>query len=271
MIIKNIVFVGVVLLCFYLTMGCATILRTLFPLELSKKVSVYGVTVYASRTVSDEKLLHTAYVLAEYLDNNEDGQLDDPTVIQFLKSADAAMLILKNEDEESIENFPFTLSQLLYDFEIHPQGSSAGNFDATLEEVLHLISDYGYAHAYPSAFGVKSGSLLTQYMDQARGGHFKETPAQYPNTAWFTYNDGSCSYSCMATEYFYWALTSILGAQEFSGRESAIANEWKLNTASKVQSDDSDIYTLLTDPKYKLPTQIPDGIYLPRAFEIERI
>lgn len=56
-------------------------------------------------------------------------------------------------------------------------------------------------------------------------------------------------------------LTSILGAQNFPGRYEEIKSEWKLNTAEKVKETDSKLYNLLTDSKYSLPTNIPDGNY----------
>ena len=63
----------------------------------------------------------------------------------------------------------------------------------------------------------------------------------------------------MITEYFYWSLTSILGAQD--NRWNEVYLQWKLNTEEKVMETDPDIYNLLTDPQYKLPTILPDGNY----------
>ncbi len=63
----------------------------------------------------------------------------------------------------------------------------------------------------------------------------------------------------MVMEYHYWALTSILGAQE--NRLSDIQQEWKLNTREKVENQDPTVYQLLTDPQYNFPTVLPDGTY----------
>ena len=38
--------------------------------------------------------------------------------------------------------------QNLYGEETIPEGSSHGRFDASLEEILHLITDYGYGQVY---------------------------------------------------------------------------------------------------------------------------
>ena len=86
-------------------------------------------------------------------------------------------------------------------------------------------------------------------------------PNDYPADAWYTYNDESCNYSCQITEYTYWALTSILGGQDFPGRFDEIKDEWKLNTNEKVKNKDLNVYNLLTNSEYKFPTKLPNGKY----------
>jgi len=106
-----------------------------------------------------------------------------------------------------------TYTQDLYASETHPGklGANGEPFDATLEEVLHLIT-LGYKATYPKAFSYRN-SLLTNAMDKARKGKFERPPRRYPQGAWYTYDDKTCDYECMAVEYFYWVLTSMLGAQ----------------------------------------------------------
>ena len=87
-------------------------------------------------------------------------------------------------------------------------------------------------------------------MDLARGGRFTSIPNPYPAGAWYTYDDATCTYDCMAAEYIYWAMTSILGAQ--ANRLGEIEQEWKANTLAKVQQMDPAVYELLTDPQYAL-------------------
>ena len=263
-----------------------------------KYINVFGLHIYATEKTDDRKIIHTANIMAEYLDNNEDGLVDDPEVHDKLKKSNACLTMFENEAEmESIFEGPglFTVlcpgsraSQNLTAAETHPEFNalqkaaksrlaipmpSTGNFnnkalimfDASYEEVLHLLTDYGYVLAYPAAFGIKKEepSLLTKAMDIARGGRFDEPPNSYPPGAWYTYDDATCKYSCNATEYFYWGLTSILGAQDYPGRLSQISKEWNLNTREKVQETDKALFPLLTDPQYKLPMQLPDGRYRP--------
>ena len=147
-------------------------------------------------------------------------------------------------------------------------------YDGALEEILHPITQHGYANAYPEVFGEKRGSTLAKCMDAARGGYFERVPkggpkSGYPEEAWYHYTDETCDYGCMVTEYTYWALTSILGTQDFPGRHEALKVEWELNTREQVRTGDAAVYELLTDPQYRFPTtKAPDGNYKPSAFPV---
>ena len=129
----------------------------------------------------------------------------------------------------------------LYAEETHPGGAARGVFDATYEEILHLITSAGYANAYPDVFGDKSDTAIAKAMDKARGGHFRRVPRKYPNGAWFTNDDRTYDYACQITEYVYWGLTSILGRSGFPrkagghlrGTETqhrCQGQEWRSNT-----------------------------------------
>jgi hypothetical protein len=178
------------------------------------------------------------------------------------RDAEAVLRDVHRYIPEEVWDTMYTMG--LYGEEVHAGGAARGVFDATYEEVLHLITAAGYAKAYPHVFGEKPGTEIANAMDKARGGHFQTVPQAYPDGAWYTYDDRSCDYGCQITEYIYWGLTSILGAQDFPGRREEISGEWKLNTAAKVKAGDPALYTLLTDPKYAVPTQLPDGKYTPQ-------
>jgi len=235
--------------------------------QFRKIVDVFGVKIYAMADVGDVKLLHAANVLAQWLDNDEDGNVDDPKILDQMVENKAFVVMVKTGDHPDLERFfkanpPRDMQgQDLYDDETIPGGAAEGLFDASLEELLHIVNFAGHTYAYPDAFGIEPGSKLANAMDLARGGLFENVPEQYPENAWYSYYDETCDYGCMAIEYLYWALTSMLGAQDFPGRLERIEQEWKLNTREKVMSIDTAIYSLLTDPQYKMPTVLPDGKY----------
>ena len=176
-----------------------------------KSTSVFGTLIVGTAKTPDASILHAANIMAEYLDNNEDGIADNPAVVDHLKTKGATLLMGATEEEiqSLFEKLPESGAyQELYASEVIVGDSEKitnGEFDATIEEVLHLISHVGYAGVYPSVFGESAGSVLADAMDVARGGQFETIPTKYPANAWYTYDDKTCDYSCMATEYFYWS------------------------------------------------------------------
>ena len=177
----------------------------------SKKVSVFKIPIYATSNVSDTTIMHAAKVMAKYLDSNDDGTVNDANVLAALQSSGSGLCITKDGDEsESVMDSlgKWTILQELYQSEtVIPNGTN-GQFDFALEEILHLITQKGVCQCSPELSEVK-GSQLANAMDAARGGYFETVPVNYPDGAWYTYDDPSCNYACMITEYFYWGITSF--------------------------------------------------------------
>ena len=46
--------------------------------------------------------------------------------------------------------------------------------------MLHLVTQFGYARAFPAVSGEEPGTAIADAMDTARGGQFVETPSSYP-------------------------------------------------------------------------------------------
>ena len=234
----------------------------------SKYSEAFGVHVFATEGVSDEKVLHVATVLAEYLDNDEDGTPDNPLVTNALRDRDAFMFLTVDEDEleelepwEAFEPEGFRFGQFQHAEETLPEN---GRFDATLEEVLHLVS-MGYVEAYPAVYGPRSGTQLAECLDRARGGHFTRVPRRYPKEAWFTYDDRTCDYGCQCIEYLYWAVTSLNGAQADPERCREINREWRPCTPAELRETDPEIVELITDERWAMPLRNPDGEYKPAS------
>ncbi len=92
----------------------------------TKFVDVYGLKIYATDNVRDEKLMHSANMLAEYLDNDEDGAMDNQLVFDTLLAENMAIVMGKDEDELRAigwRNFPEGAAQSLYDYESRPGGA----------------------------------------------------------------------------------------------------------------------------------------------------
>jgi len=239
-----------------------------------KYTEVFGVPVFGHSSITDAKFQHVASVLAEWLDNDEDGCVDIPLVLSKMTTTSPKPFTLAERDNGQMTNAElsafnsagFQLSTITSNKELLPAcaGVAATDncIDATLEEVLHMVTDKGYMPAFPSTFSteVNSNSLLTAAMDVARGGKFTTIPSSYPASAWYTYNDATCTYRCMATEYVYWGMSAYVGS--IAGRKSGIANEWKFSTKAELLAGDVKLSAILQDTSsYRVPSVAPDGKY----------
>ena len=238
---------------------------------LPRYVQVFGLFIQATSRVPKAKLLHAADIASDLLDNNRDGKPDNPKGNEELWNQRSTVIM--GYDERELERLHDRLGTRVDDYALQglfatetlpkggPHNPNSLEFDASIEEILHIITSIGYAEVYPEVFGERKGSELAKAMDTARGGYFRTVPQRYPSEAWYSYDDRTCNYSCQVTEYVYWALTSLLDGQDFKNRGRDIHHEWKLNTPKKIRAKDKAVVKILTKPKYKLPTRLPDGKY----------
>ena len=73
-----------------------------FSKYFTKYVNVFGINIFSSWEVSDNRILHTANVMAEYLDNDEDGYLDNQLIVDKMVELGASMVIF--ESDNKLEN-----------------------------------------------------------------------------------------------------------------------------------------------------------------------
>ena len=251
----------------------------------AKGISIFGVNILATNEVSEEKLIHAANVMAELIDNDENGEVDNSCIVKKLNELEA-FVSMYNEDEseismETLEMLGLEINSTgLGAFETTVNYESEDQHDASVEEIFHLITQFGYSKMYPTIFGEsnESESLLAKAMDVARGGRQTQLTNgtwTYNNTdcanagkvggstnAWYFYEDNTADYASMITEYIYWAVSSNFGmhASEF-GQQKA-QTEWCPNTKERLQEQDPTIYNLINDPKYKFPIyKMPSANY----------
>jgi hypothetical protein len=268
--------IAVVWICGLAVLSCAAEPDTEAPstaepeIAFTKKVMVLGVPIYATNTTSDAKLLHAAGVLAQFLDNDEDGEPDNPAIYQAILDTEGAIVMTRTGGEgRLIPRSKRPRGQGLYDDETRPGARERGEFDTALEEIWHMVTDNGLSVAYPDVFGRVPGTEVANAMDLARGGRFERPPDEYPAGAWYTYDDETCDYDCQASEYVYWTFTSFIGAQDLPGRLDQIGHEWALNTPGKLQEGDPAMFAILSRPEYRLPSILPDGQYTGTILTIE--
>jgi hypothetical protein len=249
--------------------------------RLPKYTQAFGVHILADAGYPDAKVSNVAHVLASYLDNDGDGNCDFQALCDKLVANKATMVIHVDDnaeqatfDDQAVNDAVTNLGlnfQNNYAYENNPQCTGAGATggpgvttcrDATLEEVLHLIYQHGISQI-DSNFALARGSSIANCMDSARGGYFAAPPQSYPSGAWYTYDDSTCDYQCMLTEYQYWALTSKLNMQG-SWCPNNAASEWQLCNDTLLAAQDSCVRNLLAGGatfNYTHPTRVNTGNY----------
>ena len=246
-------------------------------------IDVFGVVVIATNSAPLPFVLHTAGVLAQFLDNDEDGVPDEPNVLDKLVEGNYVVPVWSKQEEEeffqlrtvgSCENNIGMAASMYFDHDAWALGGiqSTGTWDTNLEEVWHVISR-GWYEAYPQEFkdswGYNSslqeweGSRLSRAMDAARGGRFEDVPSAYPSNAWYTYYDLTCGYSCQVAEYFYWALMANIDAldRSLTNKCERSKDEWYVCNREELLQKDPLVFDLLNNRGWVFPVRIPDGNY----------
>ena len=108
-------------------------------------------------------MLHTANILAEYIDNDLDGIPDDMNVINSLRDNNYVVPVWTEELREKHfpsqrrtpceDNIGYAASMYMTDAWALGGIIKDGNFDGNIEEVWHVVSR-GWYDAYPEYFGV---------------------------------------------------------------------------------------------------------------------
>jgi hypothetical protein len=184
--------------------------------------SPFGVSIFA-KGWERSKFVHACNVMAQMLDNDQDGCADDADVVKSIRATQSGMAMFKTENSANYELLARSFNgQGLFDEETEPgcSGSSETRScrDAAIEEIMHVITAKGIGPAYPDDFSdcyTNKNNLSTMQvqMDVARGGHFPSIPNPYPEGSIYHYDDRTCDYGCMGTEFIYWAITSLLNGQ----------------------------------------------------------
>eukprot|EP00439_Symbiodinium_sp_Y106_P021590 s6640_g2.t1 len=231
-----------------------------------RSLQVFGVLVAASPGVAPETLRHAASILAEFLDQDQDGVADVPEVTRQLQEHQALILILADEDEylagagaveglgsKVIKNDNpswncsvrdvFVFSELFQtETGCHEEGE-----DAAWEELLHLITHVGYGCAFPERWGFQghtaeghASSELSRALDAALG----SCPASYTGRqgkkqadCHYFYEDPSCFYPCLVNEYLFQAWRTRQGRRSCS---TTLRHEYSHCTQELLQQHDTE-------------------------------
>lgn len=201
--------------------------------------------------VGADKLTHAANVAAEWLDNDEDGQIDEPRLLEAFQASQPVLLMSgKGISATAMPSIFSALSghklQDLYASETNPGN---GERDASQEEIHHLIINAGWQQLFPAVFSEQASdnSILYQAWQTA------DSNAQY------VYNDPTCDDSCKVTEFVYLATAAYME----TGAEADLASdEMRLKTRAALAEAIPSVIEIFESSDYVYPTNHwPDGTY----------
>ena len=206
------------------------------------------VLICVTKDVSHEKLKHAAHVTAQWLDNNQDGEIDEKRLRPFLvenrpvllMSADGFNFLQFGAIEHGLSD---RIGQDLSAAETAPRRGR----DASQEEIHHLIFTASWVHAFSSAFSEipedRSNLFLAWRLAEKKD--------------FYHYDDPTCDAECKVVEFFYLATAAYLGSQI-----DVAHDELFLKTRTALKQKLPEIIKLIENVDYEYPRYIwPDGEY----------
>ena len=135
-------------------------------------------------------------------------------------------------------------------------------FDATLEEVLHLVTVKGYSLVYPNVFGEVQGSEIANAMDIAEEVCLLIFLHPIPKELGIRMMIEPVIMHVELRRYFTGHLHHYLVLKDFLvDMKKSVMSGKPAFTPELIQTMDTAVYSILTNPQFALPTILPDGSY----------
>ncbi|WP_299535481.1 hypothetical protein [Ulvibacterium sp.] len=207
-----------------------------------------AITIYGTNGVTMEKLVHAAHVAAQWLDNDENGQVDDKTLRQTLEDNKATVVMSKDGFSGAgmakvMASFSGYALQDLYAEETN----NPTRRDASQEEIHHIVLNAGWQKMLPAIFSEHKSDNSKLYRIW-----------KYANdNGYYSYDDPTCNDGCKTTEFFYLATAAYLDSQA-----DLFLDEMRLKTVDVLKEHIPEIFEIFESNEYVYPLhKWPDGQY----------
>ncbi len=205
-------------------------------------------TIYGTKNVPDVKLKHVAQVAAQWLDNDQDGKIDDINLLNTLKKTKPVILM----SDKGFGNRQYSeLFSAFPDSELQDLSAEETNNprrrDASQEEVHHLIMNAGFVKMLPKVFSHQRnvGSTLFKIWKYAN------------DNGLYAYDDETCDDGCKTIEFVYLASAAYLDSQA-----DLFSDEMRVKTRRALQEKLPEIIKLFESDQYVYPIHMwPNGNY----------
>jgi len=199
---------------------------------LNRHTCVFGIDITSTTAVEPDKHILVAAALAELLDNDGDGVVDSPPVVQAMVAARVLVAIYGSNKERRRASMSgktsLPVTELLRT-DVTVEGSEVLGRDSSKFVLIRMLLEQGLSPVYPAEFSVveSHNSQLQQAMKVASGNcglGFLGQKVQPPATCsgHYHYNEPGCDFECEMASYFYLALTSVMGAQRNRCRKLSV-------------------------------------------------
>lgn len=208
-----------------------------------------AVTICATSGVPQNKLEHAAGVAAQWLDNDQDGQVDDPVLLAKLQERQPRVLMTENGIGLWVglrSVLAFRSIKGLQDLGAQETAPSSGGRDAAPEEIHHSIMNNGWQQGWPETFSDKdTNSIMYKQWEKAEAENL------------YSYNDPTCDSACKVTEFSYLASAAYLHS------EPDLANdEIRIDNRAELAELLPQVTAVFESNDYVYPTHMwPDGNY----------
>lgn len=196
----------------------------LMSVKITQCMMPFGALVVAETGIPASFVQKTGNILAEMLDQDMDGEIDDANLLPFVQDWGMAFVVLFMDENEWVEESYPALEQqgLGYDMAIKNEWLEIRNEDAPnkeqiqiiVEEVVHYLTQFGYSMAYPEIFGVDEwGSVIAQETLRAACDWWQHPENDCPDNP-KEIEEGDCSGpSCDVAEFYHQVLMMRVGMQ----------------------------------------------------------
>ena len=207
-----------------------------------------AITIYGTKDVPTDKLKHAAQVAAQWLDNNEDGIIDDVKLQTTLQKNKAIVVMSKNGfSMMAMAKIASKFSEYTLQDLYAKETNNPNRRDASQEEIHHIIINAGFQKTQPKVFSDKKDvqSKLYKIWKFAN------------DNGYYSYDDPTCDDACKVTEFVYLATAAYLGSEA-----DLFSDEMRLKNRIALKEKIPEIIEVFESKAYVYPThKWPDGKY----------
>jgi hypothetical protein len=131
----------------------AQVRQTLASEQKTKCIQVFGILIAGTAGADSNAMRYSANIIAQLLDPNCDGTVDDPNVaakLDMFKNHEAGWINYGTDSASETSTLPLSFSSQMWKAQENSEKPSLA-----LEEAFHMVHQSGWAEVYPDAFGYK--------------------------------------------------------------------------------------------------------------------